>query len=503
MRLSHTSRASSEDANPAGFGPERRRPAAPASPDARFDLVVIGGGPAGLSAARVAARLGVQVAVVEAARPGGDCTWTGCVPSKTLLHIARVAHQARSAGRLGLTAKAPQVDVLAVMAAVRAAQQRVYQQESPEALRAEGIALVEGAARFISPHAVEVGGRRIGARRFVIAVGARPLVPDIPGLDEAPVFTHESVWQMLALPERLLVVGAGPMGCEFAQAFQRLGSHVTLVDMATRVLPLEDPDASALLQQRLTDEGIAVRLGAPVVRIDCREGRVVATVGDALCEGDALLLALGRRPMTSGLGLEAAGVATRGAAVQVDAGLRTSQRHIYAAGDCTGGHQYTHYAAWQGAVAARNALLPGQAAGTPEMVPRVVFTDPEIAHVGLDAATARLRCGASMRVVHWPMANIDRAVTEGDTGGWVRVVLGPADRVVGASVVGPHAGELVHEWALAIRRGMRLRDVARVLHGYPTYAFGNWQLAAEEQLSQALGGVRGPLLRWWAAHLGG
>ena len=352
-----------------------------------YDLVIVGAGSGGLSAAAFAAQLGVRVALVEKHRIGGDCTWTGCVPSKTLLKTAKVAHEMRTADRYGLSAAEPRVDLKAVMAHVRDVIGEIAKEESPEALRAEGIEVVLGEARFVDPHTLVAGDTTLAARRFLIATGAHPFVPPIRGLDDVDYLTYETVWDLETLPRHLLIVGGGPIGCEIAQAFRRLGAEVTLLASRDRLLPRDDPQASRVLAKVFEEEGIRVLFEARVELVwkdeaATADGIHVGEGGNGLV-GDALLLATGRRPTVTGLDLDKAGVLYSEQGIQVDDNLRTSQQHIYAAGDCTGGLQFTHYAGWQAVMAVRNALLPGASKGVTEQVPWTTFTDPEVAHIGL------------------------------------------------------------------------------------------------------------------------
>ncbi|MBI3977902.1 MAG: FAD-dependent oxidoreductase, partial [Chloroflexi bacterium] len=444
----------------------------------RFDLVVIGAGSAGLSAASFAARIGARVALVERDRIGGDCTWRGCVPSKALLRIAGVAHAMRRADAFGLPLLGQSVDLAQVMAEVRRAVERVYQFETPAVLAKQGITVIQGPARFLDPHRLAVDGQTLAGRRFVISTGARPVIPPVPGLAETPHLTYETVFALSELPRRLLVLGAGPVGVELAQAFRRLGSQVVLIEQADRVLPVADPDASAALGEQLASEGIRLQLGAAVERIEARDGAVRAIVGADTCIGDALLVVTGRRPNVAGLDLERAGVMHSASGIPVDDHLQTNRRHVYAAGDVTGAVQLTHYAGWQGVVAARNALLPGAARGTRPTVPWVVFTDPEVGQVGLGEREARAR-GERVVVHRWPIERIDRAQTAGERTGFLKLVARPNGILTGATVVGSAAGELINELALAVDRRLTLADLAATIHAYPTYGFAIQQASAE------------------------
>lgn len=472
------------------------------------DLIVIGAGSAGLSAATLAARFGAAVTLIEADRIGGDCTWTGCVPSKTLIHAAGVAHRMRRADVLGLPPVDVKVDLRAVMDRVRAAIDAVYRFESPAALAELGIEVITGAAHFKSPWELDVDGQSLRARRFVIATGARPMIPPIRGLADTPYLTYETVFDLGALPTRLLVLGAGPVGLELGQAFQRLGAQVTVFDQADRILSVADAEASAVVSERLTGEGLVLRLGVSVERVTAHGDSVTVTAGGTDHVGEALLVAAGRHAFVDRLGPEQAGVATSERGILVDTRLRTSQRHIYAAGDVTGAVQFTHYAGWQGAIAARNALLPGWMGGIPARVPWAVFTDPEVAHVGLSDDDARRRLHG-VRVQRWSLTRIDRAHTIGDAAGFIKLVARRDGRLLGATIVAAQASELVNELALALDRRLTLDDLARTMHVYPTYGLGFQQAAGAATLDQLTHGWRGHLLtalarRWtrWTSRPG-
>ena len=461
-----------------------------------YDLVVVGGGSAGLMAANLGVQLGRKVALVEKYRLGGDCTWTGCVPSKTLLKVARVAQDMRTAHHHGLTSTEPAVDLGQVMGHVRSVIDEVYQEENPEALRASGVDVILGEARFNDPHTLAVGDSVISARKFVLATGARPWAPPVPGLDTVPYLTYETIWDLKELPQHLVVVGAGPIGCELAQAFRRLGSRVTLVEALDRVLPRDEPEASQVLEERLTQEGVQFRGGTVLERVEQANGqiRLVASGNEIL--GDALLVAVGRRANTANLELEQAGVATTNAGIQVDGHLRTSQKHIYAAGDCTGSFQFTHYAAWQGVMAATNALLSvARKKGHIRHVPWATFTDPEVAHVGLSQAEAEERYGSSALTCFWPMDQVDRARAEGDTAGFFKLVHKKNGTLLGATIVAPRAGEMIHECILALDRGLKVQHLVESLHIYPTYSTAAMQAAAHIRLGQMLGGRSGQLIK--------
>jgi pyruvate/2-oxoglutarate dehydrogenase complex dihydrolipoamide dehydrogenase (E3) component len=461
-----------------------------------YDLVIVGGGSAGLTAAGFGVQFGARVALVERHRLGGDCTWTGCVPSKTLLKAAKIAHQMRTADRHGLVAQDPQVDLAAVMDHVRQAIDGIYTEESPEALREDGIDVLLGAARFASPHEIAVDDATLDARRVLLTTGAHPALPAIEGLEDVPYLTYETVWDLRALPEHLVIVGAGPVGSEMAQAFRRLGAEVTLLSAGDRILPRDEPQASEVIAQTFAAEGIDVRYQARAQRAwQDEQGIHVSTeTGDEIV-GDTLLVVTGRAPNVEDLDLEEAGVAYSDGGIEVDDHLQTSQRHIYAAGDCVGSYQFTHYAGWQAAIAARNALLPGASKGVTDLVPWTTFTDPEVAHVGLTEAQARERHGDAVRTCEWPMERVDRARTEGDTSGFTRIVHLAGGRVLGATIVAARAGEAISEWIVALHQGLKVGDLSEMIHVYPTYSTATMQAAAHIRVQQLLSGASGRVIR--------
>ena len=450
-----------------------------------YDVVVIGAGSAGVWAAPFAARLGARVALVEKERIGGDCTHYGCVPSKALLKAAGVAWHLRTADRFGFDAVQPAVDLGRVMAGVRQAIDRVYAFETPEALSQVGVTIFIGAGRFEDAHTLSIGtDTRVRARHFLVCTGAHPAIPRIPGLPEVPYWTYQTIWQQDRLPRRLLVIGSGAVGVELAQAFGRLGCRVTVFESLDRVLPPADPEASAVLHHVLETEGIQFRLKAKIERVREQNSLIIVTDRGEDIEGDALLVAVGRRPNVNGLGLERAGVTYSERGIEVDNRLRTNQKHIYACGDVIGGLQFTHYAAWQASMAVRTMLFPGSSQGIRSHVPWAVFTDPEVAQCGLSETEARQRFPAAneVNVARWGLDHVDRAVTDQDLHGFIKVVHRRNGEVLGAQIVAARAGELIQEFALAIDRRLRLGDLATSIHAYPTYATGAQQLAAEVRM---------------------
>jgi pyruvate/2-oxoglutarate dehydrogenase complex dihydrolipoamide dehydrogenase (E3) component len=464
-----------------------------------FDLIAIGGGTAGLTATTAAAGMGLRAALIEKHRIGGDCTWTGCVPSKALIRAARAANEARIAGRFGVLTAPPRVDMAAVRAHIRDTIATIYAHETPDALRAQGVTVIEGAARFIDPHTVQVGERTYRARRFLIATGARPVKADIPGLADVPHHTYETIFDIETVPESLVIIGAGAIGVELSQAFARLGAAVTLI--GARLLPRADAEARARIAAVLAREG--VRHIAAKADYAARDGGGVrVTAGGEAVTAAALLVAVGRAPVVDGLGLEAAGVGHSPRGIAVDARLRTSQPHIYAAGDCTGGAQFTHYAGWAAFRAVQNAFLPLKVNTHGAHIPWTIFTDPEVAQVGMTEEEARARFGDRVQVIRVEMARTDRALTDGAPDGMVKLIALPrplsGGRLLGAVVVAPRAGEVITEYALALDRGLSPLDLAGTIHAYPTYSTAA-QLAESGMVTAGLfSGRVGALVRWLA-----
>lgn len=485
----------------------------------RWDLLVVGGGTAGIVGAKTAARLGARVLLVERDRTGGDCLWTGCVPSKALLAAADAAAGARGATRLGVGVDAVRVDFAEVMAHVRRAIDHIAPVDSPAALEAAGVTVVHGDLRFTGPTTARVGEGTIEFTQALVCTGSAPAVPPIPGLSELGFLTSDTVWELDRLPDNLVVLGGGSIGCELGQGFARLGARVTLVEGADRLLPREDPEAAAAVRRVLEAEGIDVLTAAKVIsvragraddggvhrpdgerpgagRLELADGRTVAF--------DRLLVGVGRTPRTSELGLDEAGVAVdEHGFVRVDRHLRTTNPRLWAAGDLTGHPQFTHVAGVHGSLAAGNAVLGVRRSVDTTSVPRVTYTQPEVAAVGVrtDAPPGGLR------VLRRSHEHVDRAVTEGLTGGLTKLTVDRRGRILGATVVGPRAGETLGELTLAVRHGLRTRDLAGTTHAYPTWNDGAWHAAiadlrvqlerpATHRALRSLAGAR----RWWLAR---
>jgi pyruvate/2-oxoglutarate dehydrogenase complex dihydrolipoamide dehydrogenase (E3) component len=457
-----------------------------------FDLAIIGAGSGGLTAAGFAAQLGAKVALVEKNRIGGDCTWTGCVPSKALLKAAKVAHEVRTSARFGVAASPPAVDMTRVRAFVRQAIERVYEFEAPEELRRQGITVFMGSARFTDTRSIMVREEPVHANTFLITTGARPRIPSIAGLNEVPFVTYEQIFDNDRLPRSMIIVGGGPIGAEMAQAYQRLGAQVTIV--ADRLLPKDEPEARELIQRVFGREGVRFLWGrARSARTDGDE--IVVAADRAEARGVLLLIASGRSPTVAGLDLERAGVDYSEKGIPVDGHLRTNVKHIYAAGDVIGGYQFTHFAGWQAFQAVRNALLPGNTSGVPDLVPWVTFTDPEVAHAGLTEEQARAKFGEAIGIRRWEMSHTDRAICEDERDGFIKVITKKDGSLLGATVVSSRAGEVITEFILAIKEQMKVPDLAGAIHAYPTYSTAVQQLAAELAIEHTLAGASGKVIR--------
>lgn len=444
-------------------------------PRPRYDMLVLGAGTAGLVTAAGSATLGAKVALIERDYMGGDCLNAGCVPSKALLAAARAWANVRDAGQFGIEVPpGTKVNFTAVMERMRRLRADISPNDSADRFRGLGVDIFFGAGRFIGPNAIEVTGKTLHFRKAVIATGTRPARPPIPGLEDAGFLTNETIFNLTALPRRLAIIGAGPIGCELAQAFARFGSEVILIGRRPQILPREDADAAAIVHDALIRDGVRILLSSNAGRIESSTEKMlhVEMAGEAMVvRADAILVAAGRVPNVEGLGLEAAGVMYDDkTGMHVDDRLRTSNRRIYAAGDICSTYKFTHAADAMARLVIRNTLFPGNGRASRLVIPWCTYTDPEIAHVGLYEAEARQR-GIDVHTYTQELKHVDRAILDGETDGFIRVhVRRGTDKIVGATVVARHAGEMISELTLAMTAGLGLKALGRTIHPYPTQA---------------------------------
>ena len=436
----------------------------------KVDLCVIGAGSGGLSVAAGASQLGASVVLLEKHKMGGDCLNYGCVPSKALLAAGQAAAAHRHGAAFGVNGAAPAIDGRKVHDHVHGVIAAIAPQDSVERFEGLGVNVIEAAGRFVARDRIRAGDREIQARRFVIATGSRPLVPPIPGLDDVPHATNETIFDNTAVPGHLVIIGGGPIGLEMAQAHRNLGAEVTVLEMFD-ILPNDDPELVAVIRNRLRADGIDIRERARVIGVRRTDGGIGVDVengdGGPAVEGTHLLLAAGRKANVEDLGLEAAGVAYSPTGIEVDARLRTTNRKIWAIGDCAGGHQFTHVAGYHAGIAIRNILFRLPARADHSAVPWVTYTDPELAHVGLNEADAKEKHG-DIRVLRWPYAENDRAQAERLTDGLIKAITAKNGRILGATIAGAHAGELIQPWVLAVSNKMRISKMASMIAPYPT-----------------------------------
>ena len=445
-----------------------------------WDLVVIGGGTAGLVASRTAASFGSRVLLVEELQLGGDCLWFGCVPSKSLIAAATAVTVARRSSHLGVTATDVTVDFARVMQHVNEARATIEPVDSAEALHRDGIDVVHGRAVFTGARTVEVDGQSIGFAQAMVATGGSPSVPELPGADTANILTSTTFWDITELPANLVVLGGGAIGCEIAQAMARLGSTVTLVHRGDRILPKEDEKAATVIAAALRDDGVTLRLGRSASSFEA--GAVLLDDGSRL-PADVVLAAIGRRSNTKGLGFEKAGVALDDKGnVRVDDKLRTTNPRIWSAGDVSGLPQFTHTAGVNGSIAASNAVLGLRRSVDSDAVPRVTFTHPEVGAVGIQPSEASEHGYEVVTIEHH---HLDRAIAEAATSGFTQLVIDGKGRMFGALVVSPRAGETLGELSLAVKNGLTTNQIAGTTHAYPTFDDAVW-LAAVANVSARL-----------------
>lgn len=447
-----------------------------------YDAIIIGGGSAGLTASGIAANVGAKTMMIEAHRLGGDCTWNGCVPSKVLLKAGKVAHQIRNAGKFGLLEAEPEINFKKVIEHVHHIRDEVYEDaDRPEIYEDMGIEVVFGKASFKNKHTIEIEQengdmRTVSSRYYFIATGARAFVPPIAGLEEVDYLTNESLFEIEQLPEHLVIIGGGPIGVEMSQAFVNLGAQVTVVDMADRIMQNDDPELVEILAGELAKQGVSFEMNASIKKVEKHDEGVQAVIEqdgkEKAVSGSHLLVATGRKANYEALNLPAAGVKTNKKGIQIDNSCSTNVSHIYAIGDVTGRYQFTHMSEHMSKVAVTRALLKLPMSIDRKHVPWATYTTPELAHVGatqkqLDANDTKYE------VYRFPYSKIDRAITEGETVGMIKIFASKlTGKIYGAGVVGAHAGEMISEYAVAMKNGVTLRNLADTIHPYPSWGLG-------------------------------
>lgn len=437
----------------------------------KTDICVIGAGSGGLSVAAGAAQMGADTVLIEKHKMGGDCLNFGCVPSKALLAAGHAAQNIRNAGRYGVDAGEPRIDAERVFRHVHGAIAAIEPNDSVERFTGLGVNVIQETGRFIDARTVEAGDKRITARRFVVATGSSPFVPPIPGLENVDYYTNETVFYADALPDRLIVIGGGPIGIELAQAHRQLGCDVTVLEMFN-VMPKDDPELVDMVRKQLDRDGIVIREGVKIARVEKADGGLDVVLGTDAGEekvtGTHLLIATGRRANVDGLGLDDAGIEYSPKGIKVDARLRTSNKKVFAIGDVAGGLQFTHVAGYHAGVVIKNALfrLPAKADHT--TVPWVTYTAPELAQVGLNEAQAKEKYGADIRILRWPYHENDRAQAEGETEGMIKAVTTKKGVILGCGIAGAGAGELIQAWVLAMSQKIKVGGVATMIAPYPT-----------------------------------
>ncbi|MBO6544331.1 MAG: mercuric reductase [Alphaproteobacteria bacterium] len=458
------------------------------------DICVIGGGSGGLSVAAGAVQMGAKVVLIEKGKMGGDCLNYGCVPSKALIAAGKHAHAMGTGAPFGVKPQPAEVDFAKVHDHVHGVIAHIAPVDSVERFEGLGVNVIQAPARFLSSGTVDAGGTTVKARRFVIATGSSAAVPPIPGLDSVPYLTNETVFDLKEAPEHLIVIGGGPIGMELAQAHRRLGAKVTVLE-GMKALGKDDPELTALVLDVIHEDGIELREGASVTRVSGSAGHISVTFktenGEESVAGSHLLLAVGRRPNLDGLDLENAGVAYERTGIKVDARLRTTNKNIYAIGDVAGGLQFTHVAGYHAGIVIRNILFRLPAKADHSNIPWATYTDPELAHVGETEEQARAKHG-KIEVLRWPLAENDRAQAERNTRGMAKVITDTHGRILGASIVGPHAGDLLQPWVLAKSQGLKISAMAGMVAPYPTLG---------EISKRAAGSYYTPTLFSWKTRL--
>jgi dihydrolipoamide dehydrogenase len=477
-----------------------------------YDVIVIGGGAAGLTASGMAVNFGAKTLLVEKNKLGGDCTWHGCIPSKSLLHAARVAHEIKSADMFGISNTGEKIQGNKILDKVRKTREKVYREaDQPSIYEKMGMDVLTGEARFLDEHTLSIQNddtsKRITSRYFIIAAGSRPMIPPIAGLETLPFLTNESIFDLKELPESLAIIGAGPVGVEMAQALQRLGTRVSVMDIMDRILIKDDPEFSGILKEQLEKEGVEFNLGTRVSKLKKSNGKILIEHNrdDEISRStsDALLIATGRKANIETLDLENAGIHFDRKGIRVNDRCRTNIKHIFACGDVTGRYQLTHMSEHMAKIAVTNAILRWPAKMDTGHTVWCTFSDPEVAHVG-STKNDLDKMGISYETYRFPYNKLDRAITDDKETGMIKVFAKKiSGKILGASIIGNRAGDMISELALAMKNGITLRKIADTIHPYPTYGLGNRRVADQWYVrKQSVGmvkwlkriyGYRGPL----------
>jgi len=443
-----------------------------------YDIVVIGGGSGGLVVAALAAQLKAKVALVEKERLGGDCLWYGCVPSKSLIHASRIAYEVKKGSRFGIYTNPPEINFTEAMDHVDRVIAAIQPHDSPERFQGLGVDVIFGAGKFISKKTFEVNGRKLRARAFVVSTGSRPAIPPVKGLKEAGYLTNEQVFSLKERPNTLAVIGAGPIGCELGQAFHRLGAEVTIISSREQILPKEDPEAAEIVEKQLLSEGIKIIKSGRAEKIEVIEGKKHIWVGEEKIVVDEILVSTGRTPNVNSLNLEAAKVEYDKQGIKVNQKMQTSNPRIYACGDVIGGYQFTHVAGYEAYYATMNALVFPMFKINYGVIPWATFTDPELARVGLSEQQARKIYGNDVYILKQEFAGVDRAQAEKATQGFAKIITRSNGEILGAHLVGPSAGELIHEIVLAMKNNLKVSALSSI-HIYPTLSEVNSKAALQ------------------------
>lgn len=468
----------------------------------KFDLIVIGAGAAGLVSAGFAGKLGVKVGLVSDGHPGGECLWSGCVPSKALIRSAHVAHILKTSAMYGFPDTQYKPDFTSIMARMRRVREKISHHDSKEAIEAYGVKVIDGRARFVSETSVEVDGETLKAEKFLIATGASQRIPPIEGLVETGCLTHETILELEQQPQHLVILGGGPVGVEYGQVFARLGSKVTIVEMLDRILPKEEPETSKLLSSILTSENVTLLTGQKVSRVFGTASNKTIVVhgpsGETQITCDAILISTGKLANTQDLNLAAIGVELDGGFVRVNLHQKTTASNVWACGDVCKGYQFTHYADHQARVAIMNACLRLPVKREMRVVPWCTFCEPEIASVGLRESEAVSQFGRdSVLSLHYGVDDFDRAILDDVAIGFIKVCILKNGTILGASIVAERAGELIHEFSVAMKKGLKIQDLAGMMHVYPTMSAAIGNVSAQYYKALATGGWMSKLLHLW------